>query len=213
MEISPLLKTVDLFGTAAFAVSGAIRVMILRPDIVGMAILASATAIGGGVIRDLLLHRQIVFLANWHYPAVIIAAVLVCFFFPASVARQEKALRYCDAVGLGVFSAFTAAMAFESPGVHWLSGLFLAAIAGCAGGVIRDMIIQHKSLLISNEVYVTTVIAGSAVLIAVRNLGLGANAGLFSAMAVTTGLRICAIVWEWRLPRLLYAETHDSKPR
>ena len=74
----------DLVGTASFAFSGALRGLRRRPDIVGMTVLAGATAVGGGVIRDLVLDRPVVMLADMNYPLVILLSVIVTALFPAS---------------------------------------------------------------------------------------------------------------------------------
>ena len=74
----PILHAIDLFGTASFAFSGALRAIDRRPDFVGMVILAGATAVGGGVLRDLILQRQTFILTNGEYPLVIVLSVTVC---------------------------------------------------------------------------------------------------------------------------------------
>src|SRR5262245_55589804 len=121
-----LIYSLDLFGTASFAVSGALRAMHRRPDFVGMVILATAAAIGGGTLRDVLLRRDLVALRDAAYPTVILAATAIVFLFPRLLRPGMAAVRYADAVGLGVFSAITANLAWQTPGVNPLSALFLA---------------------------------------------------------------------------------------
>lgn len=197
-----VIYAIDLFGTASFAFSGALRVIHKRPDFVGMLILAGATAVGGSVLRDLLLQRELVILRDWGYSLAILISSLVAFFFPTSIARREGVFRYFDAVGLGVFSAITAKVTFGTPGINPLAVLYMATITGCAGGVIRDVLINQPSLVLSNEVYVTPVILGSAALMVSQWLGASAMVGFVTAMLVTTTIRCMAIRWNWRLPRL-----------
>jgi uncharacterized membrane protein YeiH len=197
-----VIYAVDLVGTASFALSGALRAADRKPDFVGMLILATATAVGGSVFRDVVLNRDVVILRDWGYPLVIIASTAVTFLFPGSVGRRETLLRYFDAVGLGVFSAFTASAACSMPGINPLSVLLVATLSGCAGGVVRDLIIRKETLILANELYVTPMIIGAAALMVVRALGAGELAGFSVAMAVTTGIRLCAIRFNWRLPRL-----------
>ena len=196
------IYAVDLVGTASFALSGALRAADRRPDFVGMLVLAAATAAGGSVFRDVVLNRDVVILRDWGYPLAIIGSTLVTFLFPASVGRRERLLRYFDAVGLGVFSAFTASAAWRTAGMNPLSVLLVATLSGCAGGVVRDLIIRKETLILSNELYVTPMILGAAALMGVEALGAGQLAGFSTAMAVTTGIRLCAIRFDWRLPRL-----------
>src|SRR5882757_3238905 len=95
-----LLYALDLFGTASFAVSGALRAMHRRPDFVGMVILATATAIGGGTLRDVLLRRDLVALHDAAYPLVILLATAAVFCFPKILRPNMAAVRYADALGL-----------------------------------------------------------------------------------------------------------------
>jgi uncharacterized membrane protein YeiH len=196
------IYAVDLLGTASFAFSGALRAIDRRPDFVGMLILASVTALGGGVLRDVILKRDILFLHDFAYPLMVLVSVIAVTLFPAHVVRRERVFRYFDAVGLGVFSASTAAMTLHTPGVSPLSVLFVATAAGCAGGVARDLMINKPSLVLANELYVTPAILGTAGLILAERLGASAQASFFVAMIVTTMLRMLAIRFEWRLPRI-----------
>lgn len=210
MESSPAEKIIyilDLFGTMSFAFSGAIRVIDRRPDIIGMLILASATAIGGATLRDTVLNRDVMILKDPTYTCLILLSVLISFFFPRSMVRNGKLFQYFDAVGLGVFSAITANVAWGECGMHPLPIVLIACFCGCAGGVVRDLIIQKPTIILSNELVVTPVLVGVISLIIVRSLGFGEMAGFFTAVFLGTGLRIIAIVFELRMPRLLFAES------
>jgi|GEM_PF-662712 len=211
--LDTVLYAVDLVGTASFAFSGALRAADRRPDIVGMLILAAATAAGGSVFRDVVLNRDVAMLRDGGYPAVILLATVVTFFFPASVSRRERLFKSFDALGLGVFSAITASVAWHTPGIHPLSVLLVATVAGCAGGVVRDLVIRKDTLVLANELYVTPVMIGAAALMAVERLGAPPLAGFLAAMGVTTGIRLLAIRFEWRLPRLAAGTGPMADPR
>lgn len=200
-HVGLFIHVIDLFGTASFALSGALRALHRRPDFVGMLILATAAAVGGGTLRDVLLRRDVAVLHNGQYPLVILAAVALVFLFPARMRRGLTAVKYADAVGLGAFSAITANLAWQSPGVSPLSVLFLATIAGCAGGAVRDVLIQEPTLVLANELYVTPAVIGTAGLMAARAFGSGELLGLAIAASLTTTIRILAIRNDWRLPR------------
>jgi len=202
-----LIYAIDLFGTASFAFSGAIRAIDRRPDFVGMLILAGATAVGGSMLRDVILTRPVVFLHNWHYPFVILLSVMVTCLFPAALYKQERFFKYFDAFGLGTFAAITADIAWASPGVNPLSVLFVATFTGCAGGVIRDLLIQKPSLVLANELYVTPVIIGAAGLMAARSIGINQEKSLVAALLIATSIRLMAIHWNWRLPRVRHETT------
>src|SRR5258706_89227 len=196
------IYAVDLLGTASFAFSGALRAIDRRPDFVGMLILASVTALGGGVLRDVILKRDILFLHDFAYPLMVLLSVIAVTMFPAHLLRRERVFRYFDAVGLGVFSASTAAVTWHTPGVNPLSVLFVATATGCAGGAGRDLMIKKPALVLANELYVTPAILGAASLIAAESLGASPLAAFIIAMTLTSAIRIMAIHWEWRLPRI-----------
>lgn len=207
MKIQPaaIIYAIDLFGTASFAFSGALRVMDRRPDFIGMLILAAATAAGGSVLRDVILNRDVMMLRDWGYPLVILGSVILTFLFPRELRRRESVFKYFDAIGLGVFSAMTASITWNTPGINPLSVLYIATIAGCAGGVVRDLVIRKETLVLSNELYVTPVMMGAASLMLAQRLGASSTTAFVIAMFVTTGLRLAAIRFDWRLPRILVA--------
>jgi uncharacterized membrane protein YeiH len=199
---TPILYWVDLAGVAGFALSGALRAIDRRPDFVGMLILACCTAMGGGAVRDVLLGREVAFLRNGAYPLVVLLAVIAVCLFPAALVRRGRVFEYFDAVGLGVFTAVTASLTWRTPGVSAASVLMVATAAGCAGGVLRDLMIDKPTLVLSNELYVTPAIIGAAALMALDRSGAPADAAFIGAIVVTTTLRTCSIHFGWRLPRV-----------
>jgi uncharacterized membrane protein YeiH len=212
MSLSTAIYAVDLLGTASFALSGALRAVDRRPDFVGMLILATSAAVGGGVLRDVILKRDILFLHDIGYPLVVLLAVVAVCVFPFQFSKRERTFRYFDAIGLGVFSASTAAVTWHTSGVNALSVLFVATATGCAGGVVRDLMIDKPTLVLANELYVTPAILGAGALMIAERCG-ASEAGSFAvAMLVTTTLRVCAIRFDWRLPRIPAIHPADYVP-
>lgn len=207
-----VLYAVDLAGTASFALSGALRALDRKPDVVGMLILASSAAVGGGVFRDLVLRREILFLRDGMYPLMVVLAVAAVCVFPKWILRREKMFQYFDAVGLGVFTAFTAQLTHRA-GVNPLSVLFVATFAGCIGGIARDLMMGKETLVMSNQVYVTPAIFGAAALILLDRFANLPGSGFWAAMAITTLIRCCAIRWDWRLPRLFDVPRATRQPK
>lgn len=200
----PLFITIlDLFGTGAFAFSGALRVVDRRPDFVGMLVLAAATAIGGGMFRDIALNRDPVAFHNIGYPIVIIISVCVTFFFPVSIFRHRELFKYFDAVGLGALSAFTAQIAWEMQ-LNPLAVIMLAAFSSCAGGVVRDVMIQKPTIILETDFYITPVVLGSVGLMIAASLGANEIVAAATAFLLTVVMRISSIVWDLRLPRVFW---------
>ena len=210
-DTQSIIYAIDLFGTTSFAFSGALRAADRRPDFVGMLMLAGATAAGGSVLRDTLLNRDVMVLRDWGYPLAIVLAALVTFLFPRQVLRRERTLLYFDAIGLGSACAIATSVAWNVAGMNPLSVLFITAVSGCAGGIVRDLIIRKDTLVLSDELYITPMLIGGAAMMAVQALGAPPTAALITALAVTTLIRIGAIQFDWRLPRVLL-HSHTEMP-
>jgi len=219
MSEQAFIYTLDLIGTASFAFSGALRGLGRRPDLVGLTILAAATAIGGGIVRDVVLDRTVHMLWDPAYLLVILGAAVATYVFPRKLTGRSSLFEYFDAVGLGVFSAIGAGIAYSTgpamgfswyPGVNPISVVFIAAITGAGGGVIRDILLSRMPLVLYREVYILAVVLGAVALIVTRELGGGVIAGFLAAMIVTTGIRIPAIRFGWSLPRAQLAGDQDE---
>lgn len=143
------------------------------------------------------------------YPLVIVASVLITFCFPRSILQNQNLFRYFDAVGTGTFAAITANVAYVR-GYDPLAIILIATIAGPAGGVVRDLIIQKPTIILSNELIVTPIIFGVLGLLLVRYFGGSEYLGFFAATAIGCGVRLGAIIFDWRLPRVLLLNTSEE---
>ncbi|MDR1957577.1 MAG: trimeric intracellular cation channel family protein [Planctomycetaceae bacterium] len=205
-ETQIYIYILDLIGTGAFAFSGALRVVDRRPDFVGMLILAAATAIGGGMFRDMALNRSPVALHDIGYPLVILACVCITFFFPVWILRRRELFKYFDAVGLGAFSVFTTLAAWKA-GLNPFALIMIAGFSSCIGGVVRDVIIQKPTIILDNDLYITPMVLGCIGFMATTSLGACEPVASATAFFVTVGLRIASMIWDIRLPRVLWVHT------
>ena len=196
-----LLYGLELLGVAAFAASGVVASRTKRPDIVGALILAFATALGGGVIRDAILGMPAqTFRDTWYFVAILAGAVAT-LLAPGVFLRLHSPLRVADAFGLGLFNATGLIKAYESGHVSPAFAIVLGAITGSGGGIIRDVLCgEMPTLLRPGELYITTCLAGGVA--GVVALWLGASAAVASAIvaSVTITFRLAAIRFEWKLP-------------
>jgi uncharacterized membrane protein YeiH len=191
----------ELIGVAFFAVSGVVASRAKRPDIVGAIILAFATGLGGGVIRDAILGVPARSFRDSNYFFAIVAGSLIALNLPRIIQRLGSPLRVADAFGLGLFNASGMMLAYESGTVDPAFAVVLGAITGTGGGIIRDVLCgEMPSLLRPGELYVTTCLAGG--LAGLVALYLGASTGAASAIiaGVTIAFRLLAIRFEWHLP-------------
>lgn len=198
----------ELIGVAAFAMSGALTAIKKKADIFGVIFLAVTTALGGGVIRDVLLGRlpPRMFVSYAYLLVALIAAVAVfadAYFrserFYANRERIVAVNNVFDAVGLAVFtvSGMNTAM-LDSDNVLLI--LFLGVTTGIGGGILRDVMTGTMPKVLRKQVYATASLAGGLVYYAMFVLGVNEIVSAFAGMAVIVTLRILATVFEWDLP-------------
>ena len=197
-----ILYFFDLFGTFAFAVSGAILGIKKDMDIYGMFILAVSVGVGGGTMRDVLLSRTPPFvLIDINYMIVIAAATLIVFFLKSKVIKEMpmKALNIADAVGLGVFTSIGANVAVEC-NVEWYGIIFFGVMTATAGGMIRDTLAGEVPFVLKKEVYASASIAGGILFIVLHRANIGMNINILITSVIVTLIRIIAIYKNWNLP-------------
>lgn len=203
------LYALDIFGTFAFAIAGALKAARHELDALGVLVLATATGVGGGMVRDVLLAYgpPAVFHDNT-YLAVCIAAGLLVFFFARGIAARRNLVRYADAVGLGVFTAIGGAKAMAF-GLGGIPVVFLAVLTATGGGVIRDILVGEVPVVLRTDFYATASILGAVTLLALAALGRPPVEQLAGSAVVATGLRLMAIWLRMRLPRIPRVDDED----
>lgn len=193
-----MLYALELLGIIAFAASGVAASRSKRPDLIGALILAFATALGGGVIRDAILGVPAASFRDGFYFFAILFGATVALAAPAAVTRFGSTLKIADALGLGLFNAAGMLKAYQSGDVSPVFAVVLGAITGTGGGIIRDVLCgEMPSLLRPGELYVTTCIAGG--LAGLAAFGLGATADVASAVVAGTTItfRLATIRFGW----------------
>lgn len=204
MNYSPqtMLYIFDLFGTFAFAVAGALKATRHDLDILGVLVLATATGVGGGMVRDMLLsHGPAAVFNNEAYLGLCILGGLLVFFFTRRIAAHGDLVRYADAIGLGVFTAIGGAKAMAF-GLGPIGIVFLAVLTATGGGVIRDVLVGEIPSVLRTDFYATASIMGGVTLLTLASMGRPPYEQLLVTAVVTTGLRLLAIWLGMRLPRI-----------
>lgn len=196
-----MLYWLDLAGVAVFAISGAIAAGRAGLDLVGVVVIASITAIGGGTVRDLLLNRHPIFwVQDPTYLIVITAAAVGTVLYARVFPLFERALLVADALGLALFAIVGARIA-ESAGLSPLIVVLMGTITGVAGGVLRDVLTAQVPLILrAGELYATAAIAGIALYLVLQGIGVGRNGAVAAGLATVAALRLLAMFFRWRLP-------------
>jgi len=199
-SLPPAVHALDLFGTAVFALTGALRALTRRLDLMGAVVLAVVTALGGGMMRDALIGR--------HPPAVftdqtyLLIAVLVAtsvFFWGRTIREQESWLIAFDAIGLGVFTLVGAVVA-DQAGLGDVGILFIAMLTATGGGALRAMLVAEIPFILKKEIYASASLLGALSYLILNALHCPAFWLTWIVMLVTTAARLLAWRLKWNLP-------------
>ena len=210
MQISILV--LELIGTVAFAVSGAMVALKKNMDIFGVAILGLTTAVGGGAIRDLLLGSfPPVAFRDATYVLVAFVTALIVFLLAAignvrywrERDAMDRAFNLLDAIGLGIFSAVGAqtAMSAGFSGNAFLC-VFMGMTTGVGGGILRDLLSKTVPAVLKRRIYAVASIIGAATYFYMVKLSAGAPVAMLAGMLITVLIRMLATHYAWNLPRV-----------
>jgi uncharacterized membrane protein YeiH len=201
----PVLVVLDLVGTFAFALNGALTaVRAVRVDIVGVVTLGVITAVGGGILRDVLLGAvPPATFVDGRYLAVAAAGGLIAFLFSRGLSRFSGAIDVLDAAGLSLFAVTGAAKALAL-GAGPLQAIILGTVTGVGGGTVRDVLIRQVPSVLSGGLYAVPAMAGAALAVIATGSGvdrvLGAPVAL-GAAAVCFLIRLVGLYFGLDAPR------------
>lgn len=195
-----LLRILDLVGVGVFAVSGTLAAGRQRFDLLGVAIIAAVTAIGGGTLRDLLMDRPVFWFTDTAYLLAIFIAVPLTMLYVRFRHPPEKQLEIADALGLALFGMAGAQIA-ETAQLPALIVIFIATVTATFGGVLRDVLCNEVPMILQRgNIYASAVIAGAGVYLLLQHLDVPRPYASLGGMLVVVGLRLAAIWWNLSLP-------------
>jgi uncharacterized membrane protein YeiH len=194
------IPMLDYLGVMVFAISGALAAGRKSLDLIGVVVIATATAIGGGTLRDLLIDRHPVFwIGQPVYLWVILATALLTVAYTRRFRPPDRSLAYADAGGLALF-AISGAQIAEQRGLPVSTVVLMGTMTGVAGGVLRDVLTAEIPLIFrGGRFYATAAIAGVALYL-VLQLVIERNVAALAGMALIAALRIAAIHWRLNMP-------------
>jgi uncharacterized membrane protein YeiH len=198
---APVLLALDLTGVFAFAVNGALTALrVVRLDIVGVITLGMITALGGGIIRDVLLDSlPPATFSDWRYLAVAAGGGLVAFLFGRHLDRLATVLTVADAAGLSLFAVTGASKAFQL-GLGAAPAVILGAVTGAGGGTLRDVLIRRIPSVLTSGLYATPALVGATVTVVAQETGGYGLATAMAAAALCFLIRMVAVRFNLNAP-------------
>lgn len=203
----------EILGTIAFSVSGAMEAMKKEMDLLGVLVLGLVTAVGGGVLRDVLMGQfPPAAFQNSRNAFIALFVAFASFMVGVVLSKQKKeihsriwndALLVSDAVGLGAFTVLGIRYVQEQLGYHNVVLLmFVGVVTGVGGGVMRDIFAGNVPYIFRKHVYATASILGAVIYLWLAHAGYVEFATCFSVILVLV-LRILAAKYQWNLPKVV----------
>lgn len=202
LSIAVLIQILDLFGTMAFAVTGAFKAVEHKSDIVGVLILSTITGVAGGVIRDIIFGKfPPTAVINPLYIIITISTGVVIFLlYPILKTHWNLFLKF-DAVGLGVFTVIGSAFAYNIFGLNFLTMSFAGVLTAIGGGILRDALVNEIPLVFTKELYASASFIGIVILFVMLSININLSLASIPTIVVVTSIRLIAMKFNWNLPR------------
>ncbi|MFE3869108.1 trimeric intracellular cation channel family protein [Flavobacterium sp. LS2P90] len=197
-----MFHLLDIIGTMAFAMSGALTAMNKKLDPFGVFIIAFVTAVGGGTLRDIMIGRTPVgWMRDLNYVYVIVIGFILAILFRKKFDKLRTSLFLFDTIGLGVFTLIGLEKGI-SVGLHPVICIALGTMTACFGGVIRDILCTEIPVIFRREIYATICILGGIVFFLLRKLDLDNDVLYLTTSLVIISVRLMAVKFKWYLPAL-----------
>lgn len=198
-----LIVAVEAAATLAFATSGLLEAARKRLDPVGVCVVAGLAAFGGGTLRDVLLDRRPFFWVahvEWLWILLAACAVAMVWMKARHVVLTHRAMQWPDALGLGLFSASGTELALAQ-GMPAIVAVLMGVVTATFGGVLRDIVCNEiPRAFADHQPYAVCAFAGGWTLVGLRAMDFPPGAALLAAAAVAIGLRVWALLTDYRLP-------------
>ena len=206
------MEILEILGTAAFAISGAMIAIDKGADIFGVIFLALITALGGGIIRDMLLgNTPPIMFTSYKFVAVAVVCALVIFFIAWSDIKRyaryyavlDQVVNVFDALGLAAFTVTGVNLAASMHGMDMpLLLVLMGMCTGVGGGMLRDVLTNSMPMVLTSRIYAVASLGGAVLyyLLLLLSVPSGLSAVICCVFIFT--LRMLATLLNWNLPRV-----------
>lgn len=190
----------DLLGTIAFTVSGALVAMNKKFDPFGVFIVGFVTAVGGGTLRDVLIGRvPVSWMEQTYYVYTILATVILAIIFRNKLKHLSKSMFLFDTIGLGIFTIIGTEIGVQS-NLSPIISIALGTMSAAFGGVLRDILCNQIPVVFRKEIYATAAIIGAITYIILHNLGVNSSIIYVSTTTIVIIIRLIAVKYHLSLP-------------
>ncbi len=197
-----VIYVIDILGTFAFAVSGALVALDKKFDMFGVLIIAFVTAVGGGMLRDVLIDAHpINWIGNLDYLYTIFIAVVFTFLFKSKIAHLSKTMFLFDTIGISVFTllGLEKGLSFN---LHPIIALIMGVISAVFGGVLRDVLTNKVPLIFEKEIYASACLAGGIIYLILNYFKVEENINFIISAAVVIIIRAIVVRFHLELPKI-----------
>ena len=211
MNETTIIFIMELIGTIAFAISGALIAVRRSLDLFGVVLVGCITSVGGGIMRDLFLGKTppsifsnviVLVIAAITSIVVFIVSYLNANKFESLEKRIESINNFFDAVGLATFSAIGTEMACESGFLDMaVFSISMGLLTGIGGGIIRDVLVDSTPYVLKKHIYALASIIGSTIYYLIRING-NKIVALTVAIPIIVIIRLLAAKYHWKLPKI-----------
>ncbi|WP_299765372.1 trimeric intracellular cation channel family protein [uncultured Dokdonia sp.] len=205
-----VITLIDILGTIAFAISGVLTAMNKRMDAFGILIIALITSIGGGTLRDVLIGKTpVTWMQDQVFPTVIFITAVFAVLFRSKLKYFRRSLFLFDTIGIGLYT-ITGVQVSLAFGLDPLICVILGTISACFGGVLRDILCNEIPIIFHKEIYATACIVGAVAYLVLIRFEFSQTVAMIISGSVIITIRILAVVFKWKLPRLYKKEIPSS---
>ncbi|PQB07006.1 hypothetical protein BST83_07470 [Polaribacter filamentus] len=197
-----VIYVIDILGTFAFAVSGALVALDKKFDMFGVLIIAFVTAVGGGMLRDVLIDAHpINWIGNLDYLYTIFIAVVFTFLFKSKIAHLSKTMFLFDTIGISVFTllGLEKGLSFN---LHPIIAIIMGVISAVFGGVLRDVLTNKVPLIFEKEIYASACLAGGIIYLILNYFNVEENINFIISAAVVAIIRVIVVRFHLELPKI-----------
>ncbi len=194
------LLAADLIGVAVFAASGASAAVVKRLDLFGVAFVGFVAALGGGILRDLVIGAvpPLAF-ADWRYAVAAVVASLAMFWLHPQLSRLRRTVLVLDAAGLGLFTV-TGTLKALVAGVPPVGACLIGMLTGIGGGVARDLLTGEVPVVLRRDIYAVVALGGAITVAVLEWLRLAGPVPLAASAVAMTVVRLIALRRRWSAP-------------